>query len=429
MLRELLHHILWLAVLFTCCAGKLLAQSVPSAPTSETADTVTQLVVLRNGEVLHGRVTKVGRRVLIILPGREISLRPADIDVVADTLDEAYRLKLSKTRPTDVEGRLDLAAWCIRHQLWTNAQEELSAARQVNQLSPRLLALEHRLQKAMAIDTVPPPPTQQRSVQPDTASADSFGINPGSFSWPPSQPKASGPVTASRNTTSARQDTPRKTIAPPESAVAMERFVEGLPKEALEQFTKNVHPMITRTCATTGCHAPGNPTEFTLFRLPADRSASRRLVHRNLYTTVQLVDFVQPTESRLLKVASQPHGPLLAGVLGDDESPKYRELVAWISNLTGVQMSSNDGLKPEGTAKVDWDRLQQSADRLAPLAQPASFGSAADGLQPNRPAEIKSAEPKTTIGRKSGRTPQRGRGSEKKTGTMLPAPEHNLSGG
>ncbi len=442
MLRVLSHHVLLLAGLYSCCAGNLLAQLPPSAPTPESAEMATQLVVLRNGEVLQGSVTKAGHRVLLTLPGREISLRTADIDVVAATLEQAYQLKLSKTRPTDVEGRLDLAAWCIRHQLWANAQEELSAARQVNRLSPRLVALELRLQKARTIDTASPPPAEQPSVPPATPKIENtqpahsssrrtrFDVNQASLVWPPAGPQtASGQMTEPRNPTSAGHDTTHKTTASPESAAAMERFVEGLPKEALEQFTKSVHPMITRTCATAGCHAQGNATQFTLLRLPYDRSASRRLVHRNLHSTVQFVDFTRPEESALLKAASQPHGPLVAGVLGDKESPKYRELVAWISNLTGVRMSINAGPQLQGTANVDWDRAQQTADRLAPLAQPVDFGSAADGLQPNRPAEIKSTDPKAVVGRKGRRTPQRGQGTKAAPAPLLPAAKHNLSGG
>ena len=416
MLRIFLHHNLWPAVFLCCCVGGLFAQSAPSSPHPDPAsgDMRTQLVVLRNGEVLHGSVINAGQRVLVVLPGREISLRPADVDVVAATLEEAYRLKLSKTRPTDVEGRLDLAAWCIRHRLWANAQIELAAARSVNDASPRLMALERRLQKSLEIETAARLPDGQPSERPDAANSAGpqparkssrqgrFEVDQASLSWPPAAPTESGQVPATRNTTPAGHGASRAAIKPPESAVAMERFVESLPKGALEQFTKRVHPMITRSCASAGCHAPGNDTQFTLLRLPYDRTANRRVVHRNLHSTVQLVDFTRPEESRLLKAASQPHGPLVAGVLGDAESPKYRELVAWISNLTGVPIDNNDGPQRLGTANVDWDQAQQSADRLAPPAQPANPGSAGDGLQPNRPAEIQSAESKS-VRRKGGR--------------------------
>ena len=67
-----------------------------------------------------------------------------------------------------------------------------------------------------------------------------------------------------------------------------------------------------------------------------------------------------------------------------------------------MPIDNNDGPQRLGTANVDWDQAQQSADRLAPPTQPANLGSAGDGLQPNRPAEIQSAESKS-VRRKGGR--------------------------
>jgi hypothetical protein len=147
--------------------------------------------------------------------------------------------------------------------------------------------------------------------------------------------------------------------------------------------------MITRSCATAGCHAPGNQTQFTLLRLPQGRTASRRLTQRNLYNAAQLVDFARPEESRLLKVASQPHGPLKAGVFGDQRSPKYRELSAWVSRLTGVPINRDEPANVETTPSIAWDHLQRSAVR-APASEQARLEAVLDQLEPNRPAEIKS---------------------------------------
>jgi hypothetical protein len=410
MFQQFSPYVLWLVVLCAGFARPMVAQTVPAAsrPPGEPA---TRLVVLKNGEFLHGQVASAGERVLVTLPGREISLRQGDIDVVAGTLEEAYLLKREKTRPTDVEARLDLAAWCIRHQLWGIAKLELSAAAEGQKLSPRRVALERRLHEAVASEIPASPLAGQSRVTPsplatNEAQRASANLRPGgadvkqaTFSWPTAMP-ASGDQPAITNARPAARDAASRALTPPPSPAALERFIQGLPEDALEQFTKSVHPMLVRTCATAGCHAPGNATQFTLLRMPYGRAANRRLVHRNLHTTAQFVDFTRPEESRLLKVSGEPHGPLVAGVLGDASSPKYRELVAWISSLTGVAMVKAGGPHIDGTANVDWDYAQQSADRLAPVAKHAVVGSAADGLQPNRPAEIKSAESRVPDSRK-----------------------------
>jgi hypothetical protein len=148
--------------------------------------------------------------------------------------------------------------------------------------------------------------------------------------------------------------------------------------------------LITRSCATAGCHTPGNATGFTLIRLPYGKAPSRRVTQRNLYNAVQLVDFAKPEESRLLKIASQPHGPLPAGVFGDARSPKYQELVAWTSLLTGVALQQRDAAHEAGIANLAWDRVPSAAERVDPTAPNIAVQSPSDGLQPNRPAGIRS---------------------------------------
>jgi hypothetical protein len=389
----------WLVILTPLIAGPLVAQvaSLPlnGAPVGSQAG----LVVLQNGEVLTGHVVPSGERVLVTLPGREISLRPGEIDVVASTLSEAYRLKRTKIRPTDVSGRLDLAAWCLRQNLLESAAEELAVAAQVQPFEPRLKALQQRLDKAVERRSMAtrasyqqPVPAGVDSGRNSVALAAARG-NPASDRtdngklWPPSA-APHGPI-IKPTTRSEANSQPQAGTAEAESPVALERFVRSLPARAVEEFTVSLQPMITRSCATAGCHAPGNQTQFTLLRLPQGRTASRRLTQRNLYNAAQLVDFARPEESRLLKVASQPHGPLKAGVFGDQRSPKYRELSAWVSRLTGVPINRDEPANVETTPSIAWDHLQRSAVR-APASEQARLEAVLDQLEPNRPAEIKS---------------------------------------
>ncbi len=408
-------HSSWLVVALALIAAPLSAQEAkPLARVPLASTQQAQLVVLRNGEVLTGTVTAAGERVLIMLPGRQISLRSSEIDVVARTMDEACLLKRNKLRPTDVDGRLDLAAWCIHHRLWTRAQEELVAASDVQPGSSRLAAIRQHLHRSVAHESAEQRPANETSADSTNARspADQAAARRpkdtatrAAYSWPPlasnpSANRAADPVrtlprTVEHETKAALADSP---AAMAESPAALERFVLSLPDTAVEQFTSGLHPMLARSCATAGCHAPGNETGFTLLRLPHRRAPSRRLTQRNLYNIVQLVDFSHPQDSRLLELASQPHGPLKAGVFGDARSPKYRDLVTWITALTGSPANGGDGLPvDQRTAIVDWDRARYSADRTAPLAQSTDInaameGAAADELRPNQPAEVRSGD-------------------------------------
>ena len=114
------------------------------------------MVVLRNGEVLYGRVVRAAERILVTLPGREISLRATEIDVIAHSLADACWLKRQKIRPTDIDGRLDMAAWCMRHNLLAEAADELSAVASLQPFNSRLAGLRRRYQKSIESAAVLP---------------------------------------------------------------------------------------------------------------------------------------------------------------------------------------------------------------------------------------------------------------------------------
>jgi hypothetical protein len=400
MLRTFSFHWSWAVLIAAVVAAPLVAQiAAPRAGAAPASAGPLRLVVLRNGEVLKGAVAPEGERFVITLPGRQISLRDSEIDVVADTLEEAYRLKRNKTRPTDVDGRLDLAAWCIHHRLWANAQAELAAAANVQPYNLRLAVLQHRLQRSIAhataqSETAKDPPRSRGTVAEKSPVVQAVARGPdrqandAGRAWPPAASSRS--IAATKSADSLSNKDPQDRPAAAESPASLERFVRSLPARAVEQFTNSLHPMIVRSCATAGCHAPGNRTEFTLLRLPHGRAPSRRLTQRNLYSTAQLVDFSNSSESRLLAIASQPHGPLKAGAFGDARSPRYQELVDWINTLTGKTADGGDeSLVDQATATVDWERARQAIERTAPLAQPADPSLAADELQPNQPAEVR----------------------------------------
>jgi hypothetical protein len=399
MIVKLPHCMPWLVVALPLIAGPLVAQVAQVPPAESPAAHQAGLVVLQNGEVLAGHVVRSGERILVTLPGREISLRPGEVDVVANSLDEAYRLKRAKVRPTDVGGRLDLANWCLRHNLLASAGEELAAVATVQPFEPRLKALGQRLAKANERQERPVQASYQQNVPTAPQSADKTTAQSKAGGDPPGKrtdatrvwPRVAAPQTPIVKPTRRGDDSPRQAdaveAATPE---VLERFVRSLPSGAVEEFTASIHPTIARGCATARCHAPGNQSEFTLLRLPQSRTVNRRLTQRNLYSTVQLVDFDKPEESRLLAIAGQPHGPLKAGVFGDQRSPKYRELAAWVSRLTGKPVNRDEaGIDPIPSG-IAWDRLQRGADR-SQTAEQAKLDAILDQFEPNRPAEIGSA--------------------------------------
>jgi hypothetical protein len=355
--------------------------SLPSAD-GGAIERRASLVILRNGEILEGQIQSTKNdRVTVCMPRGEISLRQAEVDVIADNLDDAYALKLTKIPPTDVESHLDLAAWCIRHGLLGSAATELSTAMSIQPRHPRIAIIHRRLQQTIeqqqtAQGTELPPEPETRTAESPSAkprdsqeqqaqrNADESSV------WPP---RTTGSL-ASKN--DAKQEKPRreavdqdrksiyatsKRVQPRDTITEIERLVRTLPTEAVESFTSVAQPILVNGCATTGCHAPGNTTTFTLLRLPANRPVSRRLTQRNLYNVVQLVDFKRPADSSLFKMAKEPHGPLKTPALGEAQSA-YRELVQWVAALT---RSNLDELVPADTVEQ-----KQAVAEAKPAAGP-----------------------------------------------------------
>jgi hypothetical protein len=365
-----------LAIGVLLSATWLCAQSTSPPLVEARPGTAESLVVLRNGQVLRGQVTSDRDRFLVKLPGREISVRRNEVDVVSRSLDDAYQLKRAKVSPSDVVGRLDLAEWCLEQGLLGNAGAELAVVLSLEPDSRRLAALDRRLRRMLTAATEP-----QNSIA-TTVSSSASG--PQRASWPP--PSAAPPVGTLRKTTKPADTRSKGAASSMESPAALERFVRMLPSGSVEQFTNNVQPMIVHSCATSGCHSPGDKSGFTLLRLPIGKPASRRLTQRNLHNTVQLVDFSEPGESRLLKIASKPHGPLRSGVFGDQRSPKYRELVEWVAEVTSSKNSEMDEQAEMGIAAATEHVLPPasvSVEHSGNVRSRASLSHA--GVSPGRP--------------------------------------------
>ncbi|HEY3394899.1 MAG TPA: hypothetical protein VGK58_19500, partial [Lacipirellulaceae bacterium] len=168
-------------------------------------------VVLEDGGVLIGEVSRDGDRYLIARAGGEIQVASANVLFVCDSLEEAYELRRAKTERPDAASHLLLADWCLCHNLVSQAARELADARELEPLHPRLALLERRL-AALRNPRV-------QSVRPAIAT----------------------PVNAARinNTTDPSQVTTR---------------IDALPDGAVERFTRKVQPILVNNCTTSGCH-------------------------------------------------------------------------------------------------------------------------------------------------------------------------------
>ena len=243
------------------------------------------VLLLRNGNVLEGKITQVGESYEAVVDGGRVRVKASEVELCCPTLEEGYRRKRSLVQPGDVRGHLELAQWCQRHGLLAAAAGELAQARALEPRHPLISMVERRIRTSL--------------------------YQPERIEWP-----------VERGV---------KGVDPPPSSEELDRLVRGMPPGSVETFTQTVQPVLANNCSMAGCHGPDTESRFRLLRTPSGRPASRRLTQRNLHSTLEWIDRDTPAASRLLTAPIRPHGSAQAAVFTDQQVEQYQQLVDWVN--------------------------------------------------------------------------------------------------
>jgi hypothetical protein len=311
-----------------------LAAAIPQARAQSPAVAVPvqRMVILRNGEVVEGKVTLYEGTYIVDLPIGRIRIKQADVDLVCSNLEEGYRRKRSVIQVGNVHNHLDLAQWCMRHNLFGLATVELADATAADPKNPMIAALQHRLKMALE----PPLPAEKDRKKP---------------------------------------------LAPGPSNDELDRMVRGMPRGIVETFTQSVQPLLLNNCATAGCHGPQSETGLRFWHIAAGRPSSRRTTQRNLYSALQFIDRANPSASKLLTAAAKPHGTAKHAILGEHQAVQYRRMLDWAS-----QIGRNEATEqPESVARHSPPEVVEPPfDAEAPQRLPSDAGKARPITAANR---------------------------------------------
>jgi hypothetical protein len=236
------------------------------------------VLVLRNGQVIEGDVTRAGDY-YVVSRGEGFELRPKvdEVELFCGSMDEAYQFKAQRLSGLSAKSHLDLAKWCLRHGLFVHCSEQLTAATRVEPNSKEVKDLETRLK--LAVET-PEPQSPSRS--------------------PPS-------------------------VAPDD----LEKALRELPRGSIEKFGAIVQPILLNRCSANKCHGPNAESEYKLLRPPPGQIVSRRFTQRNLYASLRYLNRSNPDASPLIVLPQQRHGSSLAAVFDKQSANQLSELVTW----------------------------------------------------------------------------------------------------
>jgi hypothetical protein len=295
------------------------------------------VLLLNNGELISGLVTAAGDRYDVTLDGGEIHVQRSHVALVAADAQECYVHKRAGIEPGRVQDHLELAEWCLRHNLSQAAEDEISAARAIDDAHPKLRLLETRLR--LAAEGVP-----QQAAEPI------------------------------KTTERARGDD------------QLDLMTRHLPHGVMESFANSVQPMLLNYCSRSGCHGTQGDGPLRLERIPPNRRAGRKPTQRNLQAALAMIDRAKPDESKLLTAPLQAHGGLKSPVFGEREHAQYKLLVQWVYQAAGPRSSPPPTLSERGAPLLQTVRRSPAAERPAEIeaASAAEEESTSDGAGGDR---------------------------------------------
>ena len=307
---------------------------------------VEGVLVLRNGNVLHGQVQQQGDYYLVQLPKGQLQVRVQQVEMVCQNLEEAYLRRREARAGSTADSHFELARWCLRNDLLGHAEAELRDAHTTDPGHPRLAQLRRQLKHSLQME--------QRRKQRLLVAA--------------------------------------KIV--PEPAPLDPVALEKAPPWARALFVRQIQPLVVHSCAAGGCHQSDSKSGFHLNRLAIDGAGHPEATLRNLAATLEQIDWQSADQSDLLVRAKRAHGALSAS------SPlpphKLQVLQGWVEQLAEAHFKETELMTLPPVAEIVVPRLAAATLQLNPPRQTISTSQSAtpSGVQPASYQPVDPFDPK-----------------------------------
>ncbi len=261
------------------------------------------VLVLRNGNVLSGAVTLSGEHYRVDSAGASLQIPLDQVEAACRSLDEAYELRRRDRVGSTADSHVELAQWCLRHDLMNQAAREILDARTIDAGNPSLPGLDLQLRQRLELRASREADLQraaaEQAAKPAAGELESF------------QPHTLDPST-----------------------------------EAQEQFVRSIQPMLIHSCATSGCHQPGSRQRLQLDRWALEGNGSPPHIRRNLASVLEQINKDDPPSSPLVQRARQAHG---LGRRTSRPLATYQAalLLDWLNQAAGVESATAVEVGPE----------------------------------------------------------------------------------
>lgn len=255
----------------------------PAAVVPPARPSAGSVVVLQDGKLVEGHVTKTADKVIVRRGVIDQPFAAGQVKFVAKDRDEAYRLALAGVKADDPAARLRLARWCMYNGMRTHALTEAKEAARLEPANRAAAELARTLDESLRL--YPADGTQRLAT-------------------PPAVPPTGLPA-----------------VPPPVSSAEPE-----ITPEAVVAFPR-VQPVLMNQCAS--CHARTDHAGAFKLTPVASNETNPAATRANLRAVAAQIKKPNTAASPLLTKALAAHGGMTEAAFQTREAVPYRTLEGW----------------------------------------------------------------------------------------------------
>ncbi len=260
---------------FLLLMGVLLTLSWAACSRAESSVAVEGVLVLRNGNVLTGKLLQMQDYYQVVLSHGQLRVPVGQVEFACQNLDEAYEHRRHSRTGATADSHLELARWCLRHEMLEHAAHELLEARSIDPHHRKLTLLERRLQQSRKL----------------------------------ASKKDADKLLAETQITPTRRASPiPTTVSDRSEPLTRVQTLRELSPKAKSSFVRQIQPMLLHSCATSGCHQLGSSRQMELNRQAMEGVGNPRAMLANMEAVLVQADRQTDGESALLSYARAAHG-------------------------------------------------------------------------------------------------------------------------
>ena len=324
----------WALICFLGLAGLVNAAA-------QEFDDDRQYVLLRNGRVLQGTLRQsLDNWILRFDSGASLKLTFRDIDLLGNSLQHLYAQMQQRTQRDQMEERVEIIEFCLRHQLLSEAQNEVAWLKQDGVPIEVWNRLEIRLSAAR----------KQARLESERALVDSE--TPERTPWQNSGPDSEVLAAEYQAEIRGNPDDPSGSVN----------------DDDFSMFVREVQPHLLMGCSQALCHGAQGPTGFVFERQELGAAPTRKMSQANYAMMKRWIDKIG-TEN-LKQIAQSVHGGMRKPVWESD-SIGTNALNVWAEyrseHVKGNRQADSSGIRRVGLQQGAEGSPQQSeVDETSP---------------------------------------------------------------